>query len=307
MHTRAAWVIVVLTACLAWSAPAGAAQVSGSLQVTGVTATTLSFTVTAQRTCAADEQCDYYADLEELDGDGPCPTDYPSDPWNAWNGDVLNTGPSTETGTITPRRWPSTAAVAPSRLCLFIYADHVYYYVDGTTITRPSTPAGGGTPTTPGAPGSSLPGVPKPKAPGSSGSSSPTPPGAATTKLTCAHYVYQQNAQKALDADRSLAARLDPNHDGVACQGLPKRKTYVRTLGTAASATSARAALRHAYGQAFAQRTGFRSRCARRSRIRVRCAVSWQHEGTWTGYVDVVGAIRANRQAILTHVHVRRP
>jgi hypothetical protein len=298
VHKRAAWFITLLTLGLAWAAaPAGAAQVSGSLAVTGTTATTVSFTVTAQRTCGTGEQCDYYADLLELDGAGSCPAAFPGDEKNIWNGDVQNTGPTTESGTISPAPWLSGQGSATSQLCLYVYADSAYYYVGGTTITRPPPAAGPGTPgpstTTPGS-------TTTPKPPGSSGGSTPV-------KVSCAGYTYQQDAQKALRANPSLAARLDGNHNGVACQDLPKRKTYVKTLGKVASATAARAALRHAYGTSFARGTGYHARCVRRSRIRVRCAVAWRNQGTWSGYVDVVGVIRKNRQAVLTHVHVRRP
>jgi hypothetical protein len=301
VHKRAAWSIAVLTACLAWAAPAGAAQVSGSLAVTGVTATTLSFTATAQRTCVANEQCDYYVDLLELDGASSCPTTFPGDEKNVWNGEVLNTGPSTESATISPTPWLSGKGSAISQLCLYVFADRAYYYVDGTTITRPDPPPTGGA-DTPGSPTTTT----TPKTPGSSGPPG-TSGGPAPGKVTCAGYIYQQNAQKALGANPSLAARLDRNHNGVACQGLPKRKTYVKTLGKVASETSARAALRDAYGTSFARGTKYRARCDRRSRVRVRCAVAWQNQGAWRGYVDVVGVIRKNQQAVLTHVHVRRP
>jgi hypothetical protein len=309
VHTRAAWVIAVLTACLAWSAPAGAAQVQGSLTVTEVTASSVSFTVTAQRTCVTNEQCDYYADLEEVEGEGACPAAYPADPWNAWNGAVLNTGPSTESGTITPRGWLSKVAVAPSRLCLYIYAERAYYLAGGTTITRPGTVGDGGGAPPPGDGTPTIPGF-KPKAPvtpGTSGTAAPTS-GASTPKLTtCAGYRYQQSAQKALDANPALASGLDHNRNGVACQGLAKRKTYVRTVGVAAAGTSTRAALRRAYGKAFTQGTGYKAQCARRSRTRVRCTVSWQHKGTWAGSVDVVGALRKNEPVVLTQVKVQRP
>lgn len=300
VHKRAAWSIAVLTACLAWAAPAGAALVRGSLTVTGTTPTTLSFTATAQRTCAANEQCDYYADLLELDGSSTCPATFPGDEKNVWNGDVLNAGPSTESGTISPFPWLSGTGSPISQLCLFVFADRTYYYVDGKTITRPDpSPAGGSD--TPGASTTTAPGsTTAPKTPG-------TPGGSAPEEDTCAGYTYQQDAQKALGANPSLAARLDANHNGVACQDLPKRKTYVKTLGKVASATSARAALRRAYGTSFARGTKYRARCDRRSRVRVRCTVTWQDKGTWTGYVDVVGVIRKNEQAVLTHVHVRRP
>jgi hypothetical protein len=309
VHTRAAWFIAVLTACLAWVGPAGAAQVSGALAVTGTTATTVSFTATAQRTCEASEQCDYYADLLEIDGASSCPATFPGDEKNVWNGEVLNTGPSTESGTISPAPWLSGKGSATSQLCLFVFADGTYYYVGGTTITRPGPPPAAGS-DTPGAP-TTTPGstTTTPKTPGSSGSSggSGGSGGSAPGKDTCAGYTYQQDAQKALGADPSLAARLDPDHNGVACQSLPKRQTYVKTLGKVASATSARAALRHTYGKSFTRGTKYRARCVRQSRVRVRCTVTWQNKGAWRGYVDVVGAIRKNKQTVVTHIHVRRP
>jgi hypothetical protein len=142
VRIRVVGFIVVISAFFAGAGAgaAGAATVTGSLQVMSITPTSVTFNVTAQRTCAPDEQCDYYADLEELDGTGDCPTTYPADPWNAWNGNVQNTGPTTEVGTITPRRWTGTAPVAPERLCLFIFADNVYYGVGGVTIARPDAP-----------------------------------------------------------------------------------------------------------------------------------------------------------------------
>jgi hypothetical protein len=296
VRTRAAWSIAVLIACLAWSAPAGAAQVDGSLQVTGVTASTVTFTATAKRTCVTDEQCDYFSEIDQIDGDGPCPATRPDNPWIAWTGDVQNTGPSTENATITPRQWSSTDPVGPSRLCLFTYAELNYYLVGSAPIARPAVPGGNPSP----------PGTPTPRPPGAPGA--PTPPGAVNpATVTCEHYTYQQSAQKALDANSSLAARLDRDGNGVACEGLPKRRTFIQTVGVAAAATTTRAALRRAYGKAFTQRAAYRARCARRSRTRVRCTVSWRHKGTWRGTVDVVGALRKNRPALLTQIHVRRP
>jgi hypothetical protein len=302
VRTRALWSIIVLAACLAWCAPAGAADVDGSIQVTDTTATTVSFTVTAQRTCGEGEQCDYYADLEEFDGDGPCPSAYPADGWNSWNGAVLNTGPSTETGTITPRRWLSKAAIGPSRLCLYIFAEGAYYYVGSSAaITRPVPPAGAGGST---APSSTTPGTTGGS--GTSGAPSSTKPGGSAT-LTCAHYAYQQTAQQALKANPALAAQLDPDGNGVACQGLPKRKTHIRTVAVSAAAASARTALRHAYGRAFTRGTAYRSSCHRLTRTHVRCAVSWRHGGRWSGHVDVTGALRKNKPTLVTRVRVRRP
>lgn len=168
MRIRVVGFIGVIAALLAGSATAGAATVSGSLSVLQTTPSSVSFTVTAQRMCAADEQCDYYADLEELDGGGDCPTTYPADPWNAWNGDVQNTGPTTETGTITPRGWLARVPpTTPTRLCLFVFADNAYYYVAGTTVTRPDGPPPPGTTTTPPPAGGTTP------APGSGGTTRP--------------------------------------------------------------------------------------------------------------------------------------
>jgi hypothetical protein len=290
VRTRAALFTAVLSACLAWSAPAGAAQVGGTLQVTDVARTTVSFTTTVARTCVTDEQCDYFSELDQVDGDGTCPAAHPADPWITWTGNVQNTGPATETATITPRGWGANATAGTSRLCLYTYADLSYYLVAGTTVTQPPPPPGGG-----GGGGGGTPGAPG--APGS-----PTPPGGSPSTLSCDHYTYRQSAQKALDA-----ARLDRNGDGVACPDLPLRLTTVRTVGTAAAATATATALRHAYGTAFARRAGYKARCARRSRTRMLCTVSWRYKGTYKGTVEVVGVIRKNRQAVLTHVKVKRP
>jgi hypothetical protein len=157
VRIRVVGFIVVLTAVLAGAGPAGATPtVSGSLAITATTPTSVTFSVTAGRTCVPDEQCDYYADLEDFRGGGDCPTTYPADPFNIWNGQVTTTGPTTESGTITPFGWPARADPGPERLCLFIYADGSYYYADGTTITRPAPPPDTGTGTPP--PGVRLPG-----------------------------------------------------------------------------------------------------------------------------------------------------
>jgi hypothetical protein len=295
MHRRVARVAVLLVTALTWCAQAHAAQVGGSLRVTAVDRTSVSFTVTMGRTCALEEQCDYFSEIDQIDGDGPCPAGHPEDPWIMWTGDVQNTGPTTESATTTPRRWSPTSAIGTSRLCLYAYADLTYSYVDSATITQPPRPATQiAPPGTPGAPG-----------PGAGGG--PATPGGAGATAACRRYTSQQSAQKALNRNRELAAALDGDGDGIACEELPRRVTYVRTLARAASEKPARAALQRAYGKAFAQRSRFRSRCERRTRTRVRCSFSWRHDGTWRGYVDVVGVIRRNQQAVVTHVHVIRP
>jgi hypothetical protein len=263
-----AGLIVVVAALLAGAGPAGAATVSGSLSVTGTTPTTVTFTITGQRTCVAGEQCDYYADLEELDGDGACPTTYPADPKNAWNGDLQNTGPTTETGTITPRHWSNPAPVGPERLCLFIFADNAYYYASGAVITRPGPPpaTGTGTTTTPGS--TTTPGT-------------TTPPGGGSGRT--------------------------PGAPVTGSSRTPTSRVAVRTVALGRAATSARAALKHAYGKRFTQGTRYRASCKRVSKTHVRCAVSWQHGGTWRGTVDVTGAVKRGRQVLLTRVRVRRP
>jgi hypothetical protein len=259
--------IAALIGSAAGAGAAGAATVSGSLQVTATTPTSVTFTVNGQRTCVPDEQCDYYADLEEFDGAGDCPTTYPSDPWNAWNGNVQNTGPTTEVGMITPRRWPAPSDPGPERLCLFIFADNVYYLVGGTVITRPGPPPSDARTIPPG--GITLPG---------SGGTATTPggttPGGSTT---------------------STPSSL--------------RTVAVRTVALTKAAASAKAALKRTYGKKFTQGKRYRATCKRvgRSRIHVRCAVSWQRAGTWRGTVDVTGAVRSGRQVLLTRVRVRRP
>ncbi len=308
MHRRAAWVVAITSAALAWGAPvAGAApQVEGTLQVTQVTASDVSISVTTQRTCVAGEQCDLFAEVDQLPDDAGCPTTRPADPWIFWTGDVHTAGPATEANTATPRQWTSKDDVKPSRLCLYVYADGGYTLVGDEVITRPARPAGpgtggGGT----GGTGGQSPSGSAPK-PGSSGGT-PTSGASSPTGKGCGRFTYQQSAQKALDADRSLAATLDRNGDGVACQGLPKRKTYVKTLATRASATYTAAALRRAYGASFAKRANYAARCSRLTRTRVRCRVAWTTKASaYAGYVDVVGVIRRNQQAVLTHVHVTR-
>lgn len=57
-------------------------------------------------------------------------------------------------------------------------------------------------------------------------SSLPDPPpsaGAGVDLLNCADFVYQEDAQAVLDADRSDPNRLDADHDGIACESLPHR------------------------------------------------------------------------------------
>jgi hypothetical protein len=276
VRNRVVGFIVVLAAFLGGAGAAGAATVSGSLSVTATTPTSVSFTVVGQRTCAADEQCDYYADLEDLDGAGDCPTTYPSDPYNIWNGQVDNTGPTTETGTVTPKNWTGRGAVGPQRLCLYIFADGTYYYVSGTTITRPDPPAdGGGTTTTPG--GSTNPpgGITLPGSGGAGGANGGRSPGAPVT--------------------------------GSSGTRTPATRVTVRTVALTKASTSARAALKKAYGKKFTQGRHYRATCRRVSRTHVRCAVSWQRGGTWKGTVDVTGAIKRGKQVLVTRVRVKRP
>jgi hypothetical protein len=303
VHRRAAWVwaVAVLAAAVTWAAPAGAAQISGSLQVTDTTVSSVTVSFTVKRTCGPDEQCDYFSEIDQLADTSPCPAAHPTDPWwILWTGQVQNAGPTTEGGPTTPRGWGAPAPAAPSRLCLYTYADDTYYLVADTVITRPST-GGGGTP--PGGdqtPGGSPPGG------GSGGTSKPggqTSPGS----TACKPYTYQQTAQKALEKDPKLASKLDPDGNGVACESLPKRKTYISTVSLREATKATRAALRKARGTAFTKGTGYHARCKRTTRIRVRCAVTWRHGGKWSGYVDVIGALRKNKRVTVTHVHVIRP
>ncbi len=297
MHRRAAWVwvLAVLAATLAWTAPAGAAQVSGALVVTDMTATTVSILFTAKRTCADGEQCDYYSEIVQLPDTSACPTARPDDPWwILWTGNVQNAGPTTETGTATPRGWGGATPAGPSRLCMYVYADGSYAYVgDGLIAPKPApggAGTGGGTGSGPGGGGASKP----------FDDSLPHP-------ARCWRFAYQQDAQAALQADPALARHLDRNHDGVACEGLPKRRRYVATVALREAAIATRAALRRTYGRAFTGGTHHRARCARVTRTRVRCSVSWRRRGTWTGSVTVVGALRHNRRVVVARPHVLRP
>jgi hypothetical protein len=301
-----AWVIAVLIGAAAWCSPASAAQVSGSLQVTATTATSVSFTFTATRTCSGGEQCDYFSEIDQLNDASACPAGRPPDPWILWTGDVQNVGPTTETGRATPRGWAAGSATGgASRLCLYTFADDVYHLVADAVITRP---AGGGDGPAPGT-DVPVPGIPKPGGTGSGSGDTPKPglgkPSAAT--VSCLRYTYQQSAQKALEGDKALARRLDRNGNGVACENLPKHKSYVFTVPLRDAASAARAALRKMYGSAFSDGAGYHARCRRTARTHVRCSVAWRHRGTWTGSVDVVGLLRGNERVVVARVHVRRP
>jgi hypothetical protein len=289
--------VAVLAAAVAWCAPAGAASVSGSLEVTSVEATSVSFTFTAKRTCADGEQCDYFSEVDQLVGDGPCPADRPNDPWILWTGDVQNTGPTTERGQATPRGWSGTAPAGRSRLCLYTYAEGVYHLVDDAVIARPGEDSA-----TPG--GGTGPGGPRPG--GGPGGTTPSGKGSPATGA-CARYAYQQSAQAALKADPSLAARLDRNGNGVACESLRKRKSYIPTVALRQASIAARAGLRKMYGSSFTERRRYHERCARVTRTRVRCSVSWRHGGTWRGSVHVVGRLRQNKRMVIVRPHVLRP
>lgn len=282
------WVVGVV-AVLAWCGPAGATvTATGSLKVTSTSTTSVSFSVSVDTRCTeATEACGFFAELDQLDGTGACPAERPLNNWNLWNGEVQEVGPWSGGSTETPQGWKPTGGAPPSRLCLYVYVNQAYYLVDGTTIQQPP----------PGSPPSTPPGT---RPPGGSDPNGPAP----TTR--CSSFKYQQSAQRALKRDRRLAATLDPDGDGVACETLPKQLLRVATLSTSASATRTRAALRARYGARFTRRTAYRATCSRLSRTRVRCRVTWRHGGPYTGYVDVVGVIRNNKQTVLVHVHVAR-
>src|SRR3954471_16349794 len=144
-----------------------------------MTATNVSVLFTAKRTCADGEQCDYYSEIIQLPDTSACPADRPYDPfWILWTGNVQNTGPTTENGTATPRGWSGPTPAGASRLCQYVYADGVYYYVDDGLIapTAGATPGGSG-------PGGGA-------GPGSGGT--PKPPGTASPKAdSCKRYTYQ--------------------------------------------------------------------------------------------------------------------
>jgi hypothetical protein len=268
VRIRVVGFIVAVAALAAGTGSAGAATVSGSLQVTAIGPTTVTFNATGQRTCAPDEQCDYFADLENLLGDGDCPATYPDDPWNAWNGNLQNTGPTTEVWTITPRGWTGTAAVGPERLCLYIFADSVRYLVGGTVINRPAgaQPGGGGTTNPPG--GITLPGSGRP---GTGGTGTT---GGASTRTPAPSRTVRVSTVALTKAATSAKAALKKAYGKRFTQG-KRYRSSCRRVG--------------------------------RSRTHVRCTVSWQHAGTWKGTVDVTGAVRSGRQVLVTRLRVRAP
>lgn len=313
---RRAWVGVVLAVALGWCASADAAQVSSTLTIKQVTATTVSFSLTSKRICNG-EQCDYFSELDQLTDDSPCPASRPNDPWIAWTGNVQTTGPTTETGKITPRGWLGNPAAPPTRVCIYTYADRIYYLTADAVIkqpdpTTPGTPGSGGDSSDDGAgSGSGGGGGGGASDPGNKVVAGASVPGGTgpvrANQVSCRNFVYQQTAQKALEQNKSLAARLDRNGNGTACENLEKLKSYVNTVAMRKAAIASRAALREAYGARFAQASGYHERCRRISRTRVRCSVAWEHAGRWTGYVDVAGLIRDNDRLVTTHVHVARP
>jgi hypothetical protein len=292
VHRRAAWVwaVAVVVAAVTWCAPAGAAQVRGALIVTDTTAAGVTFTFTAQRTCNGDEQCDYFSEVDQLPDTSACPATRSDDPWMIlWTGNVQNTGPTTENGQALPRGWSGPTPAGLSRLCLYTFADGTYYFTDDALIAPPPalTPPGGGS---------------------QPGSGSSRPPGSALpVPAACRGYKYQQNAQKALAADPALTGRLDPDGNGVACDGLPKEKHYISTVGLREAKIAARAGLRKMYKSAFTERSRYRERCVRITRTRVRCSVSWHHRDTWRGSVNVVGRLRDNKRVLVVRPHVLRP
>jgi hypothetical protein len=259
--------IVGISAFFAAAGPAGAATVTGSFTPNDIQATSVSFTVTGQRTCAADEQCDYYSDLEDLTGGGDCPTTYPADPWNTWNGQVQNTGPTTETGTVSPRGWLA-GGTGPERMCLFIFADGIYYYVGGADLTPPDPNAGTA--------GSWTPTEPPPARPSTGTTTTPT-------------------------------SGTSGGSSGTRTPTPPARRLTVATVALTKASTSAKAALKRTYGRKFTKGKRYRATCRRVSKTHVRCAVSWSYRGTWKGTVDVTGAIRSNRQVLVAKLRVRRP
>ena len=312
---RRAWVAVVLTVALGCCAPAGAAQVSGTLTIKQVTPTSVSFSLTSKRTCDPGEQCDYFSEIDQLADASACPADHPADPWILWTSNVQTTGPTTETGKISPRGWLGPTPVPPTRLCVYTYADRVYYLTADAVVTQPAGGPGDGTddpgPGDGSGAGGTGGGSGGAKDPGNAivpGASVPGGTGPVTARsVSCQNFVYQQTAQKALEANRALAARLDRNGNGTACENLEKLKRYVNTVAMRKAAIATRLALRRAYGARFARASGYHERCRRIARTRVRCSVAWKHAGRWTGYVDVAGLIRDNDRLVTTHVHVARP
>jgi hypothetical protein len=311
---RRAWVAVVLTAALGWCASADAAQVSSTLTIKQVTPTTVSFSLTAKRVCNG-EQCDYFSEIDQLADDAPCPQEQPADRWIAWTGNVQTTGPTTETGKITPRGWLAATPAPPTRLCVYTYADRVYYLTADAVVQQPAGGAGPDAPAAGGDDGTGGGATGGGTTGGGTGGNAivvgATVPGGTgpvrARDVACRNFTYQQDAQKALKQNGSLAGRLDRNGNGVACENLEKLKSYVNTVAMRKAAIATRAALRKAYGAKFAQASGYRERCRRIARTRVRCSVAWEHAGRWTGYVDVAGLIRDNDRLVTTHVHVARP
>jgi hypothetical protein len=242
---------------IALATPARAAG-AGSLAITNVAGTQLTFSANVSYTCPNSgpyAYCGWFATVLQTTPNAACsPADSP-----LWVGSITEQPTATYTQTLQPYGWYS--GQQPVRLCLYLYdsADQLLAYADWPSTSATPTPA-------PTAPVSPVP-VTRPPSP-------------------CSDFDYQEDAQDFFDGDPDANQALDTDGDGFACEGLP-HLPRAATLTLTQAQRSTRTALRRRYGGRFTARTGYSSRCSRLSRIRFRCRVSWRHNGRYHGTVTL--------------------
>jgi hypothetical protein len=261
--TRGA-LLAVLLACLlsaVLAAPALAAS-SGSLMITNVAGTQLTFTATVTYDCPNSgpyAYCGWFSTVRQTTPNADCTL---ADPL-LWVGSITEQPSATFAQTEQPYGWFS--GPQPVRLCLYLYAggaDQLLAHADWSPT--PPTPA------------------PTP-------SPSPPPSPVSGSSSACSEFEYQEDAQDFFDGDPLHNAALDTDGDGIACEQLPhlRQPARARTLTLGQAQRSTRTALRRRYGGRFNARTGYSSRCGRLSRIRFRCSVAWRHNGRYHGTVTL--------------------
>lgn len=243
------------TGTIVVSAPASAPN-SGSIAITA--------TATAYETCDSGvEYCGWFAEVTTVPAGRPCSTLITGSSWVGTTVYDNTTGPGSHVLNPSWTEWPALQS-GPKTACLYAKSSSA-----GDVLVAQSAYT-----------------VPAPAA------ATPTTTTAPARDYDCSDFQYQQDAQAYLLPGDPYG--LDADHDGVACQTLPRRPVASTTptvptttttapavyLDTAEAIQVARGALARRFGRAWKDGRGRRVTCPlRSSSTTMTCRATWKRRG----------------------------